>query len=138
MRSLLVGLIASAGLATPSHAQSGSVTVMFTKASFVAGIGAGSGVLTFHGKRFPFKVSGTNFGATLGVSTNILKGRALNLNRPEDFAGAYTALGAGGAVVGGVAGVRLQNANGVVLVLRGAKLGVELSANLTHVTITML
>jgi hypothetical protein len=134
---LMIGLMVCAGTAKPSSAQTGSVSVTFSKASFVAGIAGGSGVLTFHGKRYPFKVSGAGLGATVGVSTNVLKGYANNLHRPQDFAGAYTAFGAGGAVAAGVSAVRLQNANRVMLVLRGAKLGVELSANLAYVTITM-
>ena len=36
-----------------------------------------------------------------------------------------------------VSGVRLRNEKGVVLELRGAKLGVEVSANLALITITM-
>jgi hypothetical protein len=132
-----IGLMVCAGMAKPSYAQTGSVRVIFSKASFVAGIAGGSGVLTFHGKRYPFKISGAGLGAIIGVSTNVLKGAALNLHRPQDLAGAYTAFGAGGAVAAGVSAVRLTNANGVMLVLGGAKLGVELSANLAYVTITM-
>ena len=134
---LVIGLMVCAAVANPSYAQSGTVRVMFSKASFVAGIGAGTGVLVLHGKRYPFKVSGAGLGATIGVSTNVLKGYARNLHRPQDLAGAYTAFGAGGAVAAGVSTVRLQNANGVMPVLRGAKLGVELSANLAYVTTTM-
>jgi hypothetical protein len=37
----------------------------------------------------------------------------------------------------GAGGVQLQNANGVILQLAGAKVGVELSASLAGVTITM-
>jgi hypothetical protein len=137
VRSLLIGLMALAGMAVPSHADSGSVRVVFSKAGFIAGIGGGNGVLTFRGKRYPFRVSGTSLGATIGISTNQLVGRALNLHKPEDFAGTYSAFGAGGAVAAGVSGVRLQNANGVVLILQGAKLGVELSASVAAVTVTM-
>ena len=135
--SLLIGMGASVGWPTSVHAQSGSVRVVFSKAGFVAGIGGGRGILTFRGKWYRFEVSGASLGATVGISTNKLVGRAFNLYRPQDFAGTYTAFGAGGAVVAGFSGVRLQNANGVVLVLQGAKFGVELSANVAHVTITM-
>jgi hypothetical protein len=129
VRSLLIGLTVSIGSATPSHAQTGSVSVVFSKAGFVAGIGGGNGLLIFRGKRYPFKVAGTSLGATLGISTNKLTGYAHNLHRPDYFAGAYTAFGAGGAVAVGASTVRLQNANGVepcqsaddrVLVLRNA------------------
>ena len=135
--SLLIGMGASVGWPTSLHAQSGSVRVVFSKAGFVAGIGGGHGILTFRGKRYPFEVSGASLGATVGISTNKLVGRALNLYRPEDFAGTYTAFGAGGAVAAGYSRARLQNAKGVVLVLQGAKLGVELSANVAQITITM-
>jgi hypothetical protein len=130
-------MAALVGWPTSLHAQSGSVSVVFSKAGFVAGIGGGHGILTFRGKRYPFNLSGVGLGATVGISTNKLVGRALNLHRPEDFAGGYTAFGAGAAVVAGYSRVRLQNANGVILVLRGAKFGVEMSANVAHVTITM-
>jgi hypothetical protein len=137
VRSILIGLTVSTGLALPSHAETGSVSVVFSKAAFVAGIGSGNGVLTLRGKRYPFNVTGASLGATLGISTNKLTGYVLNLSRPEDFAGAYSAVSAGGAVAAGVSTVRLRNANGVVLVLRGAKFGLEMSANIAHVTITM-
>ena len=51
--------------------------------------------------------------------------------------GLYTGVGGGAAVAAGVSGVRLRNEKGVVLDLRGAKLGVEVSANLALITITM-
>ena len=46
-------------------------------------------------------------------------------------------VGAGGALVGGVGGVQLRNANGVTITLRGLKGGVEASANITKVVITL-
>ena len=60
-----------------------------------------------------------------------------DLRAPGDLAGTYTAVGAGGALAAGAGAVRLRNANGVILVLRGPKLGAELSASLARVTITM-
>jgi hypothetical protein len=137
VRSVLIAMTISPGLALPSHAENGSVSVVFSKAALVAGIGGGNGVLTFRGKRYPFNVTGASLGASLGISTNKLNGYVLNLSRPEDFAGGFSAIGAGGAVAAGVSSVRLRNANGVVLVLRGAKFGVEMSANIAHVNITM-
>ena len=43
----------------------------------------------------------------------------------------------GGALLGGVGGVQLKNAKGVILTLQGPKAGVELSANVTKVVITL-
>jgi hypothetical protein len=61
-------------------------------------------------------------------------GRALNVRAPGDIAGAYSAIGAGGALAGGL---QLQNARGVILQLQGAKVGAELSASVSGVEITM-
>ena len=132
----LAGLIV-AGTTTPSRAGTGAVTVVFTKAGFVVGVGGGRGVLTYHGERYPFRVSGASFGATIGASTTKLVGTALNLRGPRDITGTYSALGVGAALAAGGGGVALQNANGVVLHLTGAKVGVELSASVAGITITM-
>ena len=132
-----LGLAAVASAATPSQAETGSVRVVFTKGGFIIGVGGGHGVLTFRGHHYPFTVSGMSFGATIGASTTQLAGYALNMRAPGDLAGTYNAIGAGVAVAGGAGGVQLQNANGVVLQLHGVKVGVELSAAVGGVTITM-
>jgi len=137
IQTALLALFALGGLATPSQAATGSVRVVFTKAGFIVGVGAGRGILTFHGRDYPFRVSGMSFGATIGGSVNKLIGRALNLHSPGDIAGAYGAVGAGGALAGGAGGVQLQNDRGVVLQLHGVKAGVELSASVGGVTITL-
>jgi hypothetical protein len=90
--------------------------------------------LTFRGHHYPFSVSGMSFGATIGASTMELVGRARNLRSPTDLVGTYSAIGAGAALAGGAA---LQNARGVVLELHAVKVGLELSAAVGGVTITM-
>jgi hypothetical protein len=74
-------------------------------------------------------------GATIGASKADLVGRAYNLRRASDIAGTYTAVGGGVAVGGGASGIRLQNARGVVLELRGRNVGLELNANVSGVEI---
>jgi hypothetical protein len=135
--SAVLGLAAVASTSTESQAETGSVRVVFTKGGFIIGVGAGHGDLTFRGHHYPFAVSGMSFGATIGASTTQLVGRALHMHAPGDFAGTYSAIGAGAAVAGGAGGVALQNANGVVLELHGVKVGVELSAAIGGVTVTM-
>jgi len=66
-----------------------------------------------------------------------LVGRARNLHTPRDLVAIYSTIGAGAALVGGAGGVVLQNARGVVLELRGVKVGLQLSAAVGGVTITM-
>ena len=133
----LLGFLVSASLATPSLAETGSVSVVFTKGGFIVGVGGGRGVLTFRGKHYPFTVSGMSVGFTIGASTTKFVGRALNLHSPGDLAGSYAAGGAGGALAAGAGGVQLQNANGVILQLSGPKVGAEVSAAVGGVTITM-
>ncbi len=133
----LLGSLASAGLATPTLAETGAVSVIFTKGGFIVGVGSGQGVLTFRGKKYPFTVSGMSVGFTIGASTTKFVGRALNMRSPGDLAGSYAAGGAGAALAAGAGGVQLQNANGVILQLSGPKVGAEVSAAVGGVTITM-
>jgi hypothetical protein len=133
---VLLGLLATC-LSSPSHAETGAVSVVFTKGGFIVGVGGGNGVLVFRGKRYPFTVSGMSVGFTIGASTTKLVGRALNLRTPGDLAGGYGVAGAGGAVAAGAGGVQLQNSKGVILQLSGPKVGAEVSAAVGGVTITM-
>jgi hypothetical protein len=132
----VVGLLAS-GLATATHAETGSVRVVFTKGGFIVGVGGGNGVLTFRGHHYPFTVSGMSIGATIGASTTQFVGRALNMHSPGDIQGTYSAVGAGGALAAGAGGVQLQNEKGVILQLHGPKVGVELSAAVGGVQIAL-
>ena len=132
-----LGLLVSVGVATPTRADTGAVSVVFTKSGFIVGVGGGKGVLTFQGKNYPFTVSGMSVGFTVGASTTKFVGRALNIHNPGDLAGSYAAAGAGGAVAGGAGGVQLQNANGVILQLSCPKVGAEVSAAVGGVTIAM-
>ena len=133
----MLGLVALASTSTASQADTGSVRVVFTKAGFIVGVGGGHGVVTFRGRNYPFTVSGMSVGFTIGGSSTQLVGQALNMSAPGDIAGSYSAIGAGGALAAGAGGVQLQNARGVVLQLHGVKVGVELSAAVGGVTITM-
>ena len=70
------------GTATPSHADTGTLRVVFGKAGLVASVGHGEGTLTFHGKHYDFLVVGGSIGATLALSTSGLRGTALNISAP--------------------------------------------------------
>jgi hypothetical protein len=130
-------LLTTLGIASPSHAESGAVRVVFTKGGFIVGVGGGHGVLNFRGRTYPFTVSGMSVGFTIGASTTNLVGRALNLRSPADIQGTYSAIGAGGAIAAGAGGVQLQNEKGVILQLAGGKVGVELSAAVGGVTVAL-
>ncbi len=131
-------LLSSIVLATPSQAETGTVRVVFTNAGFIVGVGGGQGVLYFRGRSYPFTVSGMSVGFTIGASSAQLSGHALHLRNAADIEGTYSAIGAGAAVAAGAGGVQLQNnRTGVVLQLAGAKVGVQLSAAVGGVTITL-
>jgi hypothetical protein len=123
---------------TSSFAQaSGYVRVKFTKAGLMLGAGGGSGVLTYRGRDYPFRVSGLSLGVTAGGSVNRLEGWASGIKQVSDFAGTYSSVGAGGAFVGGAGGVQLGNEKGVVLALRGPKAGMEFAANVSRIAISL-
>src|SRR5215468_4037280 len=112
-----------------SHAQTGSIRLNVGKAGFIVGIGGGSGTLRFKGRDYPVSVGGISVG-TIGVAGADLVGRVYNLRSAADIAGTYTAVSGGIAVAGGAKIARLQNANGVVMELQGAQVGLEVSFSL--------
>jgi len=123
---------------TSSFAQaSGYVRVKFVKASLMLGAGSGNGVLTYRGRNYPFSVSGVSLGVTAGGSVSRLEGWASGIRQVSDFAGSYSSVGAGGALVGGAGGVRLGNDKGVVIALRGPKAGMEFAANISRIAISL-
>ena len=121
----------------PSHAISGAVHVTVAKAGLLVGAGAGRGTLTFRHRNYPFTMQGLSLGITAGASINKLVGRADYINELGDFSGTYTVVGAGGALIGGIGGVQLKNDKGVIITLRGPKAGLEASANISTVLITL-
>jgi len=132
-----VALVAALTMADRAHAETGAVSVVFTKGGLIVGVGGGEGVLTLRGKRYPFTVSGMSVGFTIGASTTKFVGRAINLRGPSSIEGTYGTLGAGGAIAAGAGGVQLQNANGVILQLSGPRVGAEVSAAFGGVTIRL-
>jgi hypothetical protein len=123
--------------ATPSLAQAaGQVRVRFVKAGLLVGGGTGSGVLTWRGRNYPFRVSGLSFGITAGATVGRFEGWASDIRDIGDFAGTYSSVGGGFALVGGVNGVHLRNEKGVTIVLQGPKAGLEVAANLSDIRIS--
>ncbi|MGX9426375.1 MULTISPECIES: hypothetical protein [Bradyrhizobium] len=138
IRLAVIALLAFVFPVTSSQAQApGYVRVHFAKAGLLVGAGGGTGVLTYRGRNYPFRVSGLSLGVTAGASVSRLEGWASGIADVSDFAGTYSAVGAGGALVGGAGGVNLRNENGVVLVLKGPKAGMEFAANLSGIRISL-
>jgi lipid-binding SYLF domain-containing protein len=143
LRSLFIRLAAIVLFAvivpvTPSLAQaSGHVRLKIVKAGLLVGGGVGSGVLTYRGRDYPFRLSGVSLGLTAGATVAQFEGRASGIRDVRDFAGAYNSIGAGGSFVGGFGGVQLNNAKGVRIDLQGLRAGMEFAGNLGHVTISL-
>jgi hypothetical protein len=89
-----VAVFLLSGFKSAAFADTGTVSVVFTKGGFIVDVGGGQGVLTFRGKKYPFTVSRMSLGLSIGASTSKFVGRALNLRRPGDLAGSYVVAGA--------------------------------------------
>ena len=136
LAAMLLGFLV--GLPTPSHAQApGYVRVVFAKAGLIVGAGGGRGVLTYRGRDYPFRIRGLSIGVTIGASTMRFTGDVTGLREVKDFAGIYDAVGAGGALVGGIGGVQLRSTKGVIISLQGPEAGMEFAANRSGIRITL-
>ena len=123
---------------TPSLAQAaGHVRLKITKASLFVGGGVGSGILTYGGRDYPFRISGLSLGVAAGASVSRLEGLATGIRHVADFAGTYDSVGGGGAFVGGFGGVQLRNEKGVRIALQGPRAGIEFAGNLSQITISL-
>ena len=137
----LTGILAAMTLllaaTTTSHAQqSGTVRINIVRAGFILGAGGGHGTLHFRGKTYRLSIGGVGIGS-LGVSAVRLVGTATHLHRAADIAGTYSGVGAGAAFIGGGQVATLQNEKGVVLKLRGAQAGFQVSFGLGGMTVAL-
>jgi len=138
LRAALVAAIALFGLGIHSaHAGSGSINLTVYKGGWIIGGSAGSGTLSFRGRRYSLGVGGINYGLLFGGSKTVLHGRVRNIQRASDVAGVYAAAGAGLAVGRGVRAIVLTNQNGAVLELTGRQIGLMANADLSGLAITM-
>jgi hypothetical protein len=138
IRLAAVTLFAVVFSVTSSLAQApGYVRLKFVKVGLMVGAGGGRGVLTYRGRDYPFRVSGLSLGITAGASVSRLEGWASGIRQVSDFAGTYSSVGGGGALVGGIGGVRLGNEKGVVVALRGPRAGMEFAANNGKISISL-
>ena len=134
--AVLLALAMFAGLST-ARADEGYVQLTIYKGGWIIGGNGGGGVLDFHGRRYSLGVGGIDYGLVFGGSRAVLRGYVRNIWRPSDIAGAYAAGGAGIVVGGGVRGIVLTNARGVVLELSGTQVGLMANADLSGLAITL-
>ena len=129
----LIGVAASSA----ARADEGFVQLTIYKAGWIIGGSGGSGVLNFHGRRYPLSTGGLDYGLVFGGSKTVLRGRVSNIYRPSDVAGVYGAAGAGLAVGRGARAIVLTNQQGAVLELSGHQVGLRANADLSGLAITM-
>jgi hypothetical protein len=134
---LALATTAVLGLSSAAQAASGHISFNVVKAGFIVGGQAGSGVLTFKGKKYPISIGGLSYGFTFGASDTHFTGRVTHIRKPSDVAGVYAAAGAGAAVGPGAQAIVLQNPNGATLALSGRSAGAIIAADLNGLAITM-
>ncbi len=113
-----------------------SGTVTMTEV-FAGGAGVGTGVLTFKGKTYPFKLIGTVIGPG-GVSKVDVAGDVYKLDNLSQFSGPYVeGTGQIGLETSGTGDLWLQNKAGVVMHLTGTQTGVTLSLGRDEIIIEL-
>jgi hypothetical protein len=119
-------LAVTPGVTQGPYTAVGSISIDMT--SVAAGVGAswGSGVLRFKGERHLFKIDGLSVGS-VGVSSINAVGNVYNMTNSGQLTGNYAAVGAGIALVGGSAGLTMQNQSGVIINLYAVQQGVQLN-----------
>ena len=113
-------------------------TLTMSEGQVALGIGYswGSGVLTYEGKAYPFKVKGISV-VDIGITKATSSGKVYNLKKLEDFDGNYTAASAEGTVGGGAGALTMKNQNGVVIDLVSTTVGANLKLSVEGVKITL-
>jgi hypothetical protein len=139
VRQAAIALVALAALATPSYSQNSpaSIRIEIVSGGFIIGAAGGRGTLTYQGKQYPLRIGGVSLGLIFGAAKAELIGQAYNLTRPSDISGTYTAVEAGYAFAGGRKTAKLKNSRGVILVLRGRQIGLEVSLDLSGMDISL-
>lgn len=104
----------------------GTVTVEATTIQVGVGVKRGTGVLTFEGKEYPFKMTGVSL-VGIGATKVEAEGEVFNLEKVEDFPGAWAEVD-GSAVLGRAAtsGITMRN-GGVYMNITGKQEGAQLA-----------
>jgi hypothetical protein len=129
-------LAVTPGVAQGPYYAIGSVSIDMMSVAAGVGFSSGSGVLRFQGKRHVFKIDGLSVG-NVGISSISAVGNVYNMTSVSQFPGNYGAVGAGITLAGGVAGLTMQNQNGVIINLYAVQQGVQLNIGPQGFNITM-
>ena len=136
----LAGCASQPPAAPPTAANLGANkgTIAFTGGAVAIGIGFqwGSGILTYQGQQYPFKLSGLSV-VDVGVTRSTGTGTVHNLRSVADFSGNYVSVTAGATVAGGGSVTTLRNQNGVVIDGISTSQGARLTLAPGGVTVTL-
>ena len=133
--TLLVGSLA---LAADAKQPVGKVSIEEKQFGLLLGGSTGSGTLTFHGKKYPFKLKGLSAGVNVGISKMSATGAVYDLKQVAHFPGTYTKFESSVALGGGMGGLHLKNENGVIMNLRSRTKGLDLNlGNMSGITVMM-
>jgi hypothetical protein len=129
MRYALISVTAIAGLVlllnlipTEVGRPDATLTLDTTSIADAVGYSWGSGVLTFQGKTYPFRIEEISVG-DIGVSRAEATGNVYHLTKLEDFSGDYAAASTSAAIAGGHGIATMRNRHGVVIDLTGVDQG---------------
>jgi len=138
-RGALIALLTLVGVGASSaaHGDSGTIWIQELKGGWFIGGSGGSGMLTFHGRRYPLSIGGVSGGLVFGGSATRLYGRVTNIRRASDVAGVYGAVGAGATLGVGARAIVLQNGKGAILRLSGRQVGLMANADLSGLVIAL-
>ena len=114
---------------------SGTVSINETQFALIVGGSTGGGVLTYQGKKYPFKIGGISLGANVGVSKLAASGEVYDLTQLSKFPGTFTKLESSITLGGGVGGTVLKNENGVIMRLTSTSEGLQLNLSASGVTV---
>jgi len=116
---------------------SGTIYAKSTTVAIGVGVSWGNGKLEYNGKEYAFKLEGVSV-IDLGITSVELTGEVYNLESVSDFAGSYTAAGAGAHFGDASAGVVvLENGKHVVIKAKAKGEGVRLTIAPAGVVIKM-
>ncbi len=116
---------------------SGTVSINETQFALIVGGSTGGGILTYQGKKYPFKIGGMSLGANVGASKLAATGEVYDLTDVSKFPGTFTKLESSITLGGGVGGTVLKNENGVIMRLTSTSEGLQFNLSASGVTVKL-
>jgi hypothetical protein len=126
---LLAGAITAPAFDATVHFHGGSV-------GFVVGVGGASGVVTFHGRKYPISVNGLSVG-TIGANSYDVDGDVYHLHNIADIEGTYAAAEASATAGAGAGGIDMTNGHGVEIRASSTSSGLKLTLGGSGVVIKL-